>query len=118
LSYLLFGRSLSQSSSSEANQAYDSAAAAKSIGIELAAQELGQRLGLEDVRIQEGENGTQTVVMGRYISPRIYVGYGVNATEALGSFHLNYLLTKHWTLETQTSAAGSGADLVFTLDSN
>lgn len=117
-SYLLFGRPLTQSTGAESGEGYDAVNAARSMGLEIAAQQLSQKLGLEDVRVQTDEEGNSTVVMGRYLSPKIYVGYGVDVVEQITSFHLDYILSQRWTIRTQTSAAASAADLVFSLDTD
>lgn len=116
-SYLIFGRPMSQSTSDSA-QGYDAVNAARSMGLEIAAQRLSQKLGLEDVRVQTDEEGNSTVVMGRYLSPKIYVGYGVDMVEQITSIHLDYLLSRRWTVRTQTSAAATAADLLFTLETD
>lgn len=117
-SYLLFGRPLSRSTSADSGEGYDAVNAARSMGLEIAAQQLSQKLGLEDVRVQTDEEGNSTVVMGRYLSPKIYVGYGVDVVDQLTSFHLDYILSRRWTVRTQTSAAATAADLMFSLDTD
>lgn len=117
-SYLIFGRPLSQSTSADAGEGLDAVNAARSMGLEIAAQRLSQKLGLDDVRVQTDEEGNSTVVMGRYLSPKVYVGYGVDVVDQLTSFHLDYLLSRRWTIRTQTSAAATAADLMFSLDSD
>lgn len=117
-SYLLFGRPLTRSTSADSGEGYDAVNAARSMGLEIAAQQLSQKLGLEDVRVQTDEEGNSTVVMGRYLSPKIYVGYGVDVVDQITSFHLDYILSQRWTIRTQTSAAATAADLVFSLDTD
>lgn len=116
LSYLLLGRSLNGASASETKNAEGMSAAA-SMGMEIAARELGRRLGFEDISIVQDDKGSSTVIIGRYLTPRLYVGYGADILEQISSLHVNYKLSSKWTLQTETSAASSGADLVFTLDS-
>lgn len=117
-SYLLFGRPLTRSTNAESGEGYDAVNAARSMGLEIAAKQLVQKLGLEDVQVQTDEEGNSTVVMGRYLSPKIYVGYGVGVVDQITSFHLDYLLSRRWTIRTQTSAAATAADLLFSLDSD
>lgn len=116
LSYLLLGRSLNGASGDETKNAEGMSAAA-SMGMEIAARELGRRLGFEDISIVQDEKGGSTVIIGRYLTPRLYVGYGADILEQISSLHVNYKLSSKWTLQTETSAASTGADMVFTLDS-
>ena len=42
-----------------------------------------------------------SLVLGRYLSPRLYVSYGVSLTEQLNVFKLRYTLGDHWTIRTE-----------------
>ena len=55
------------------------------------------------------------LVLGRYLSPRLYVSYGVSLTEQFNTFKLRYTLGDHWTVRTELGTA-SGADLVYSID--
>ena len=50
-------------------------------------------------------------MLGRYLSPRLYVSYGVSLTEQLNTIKLRYTLGDHWTVKTEAGQA-RGADLV------
>jgi translocation and assembly module TamB len=50
-------------------------------------------------------------VLGRYLSPRLYVSYGISLTENLNTFKLRYTLGDHWTVRAELGQA-QGADLV------
>jgi translocation and assembly module TamB len=54
-------------------------------------------------------------VLGKYLSPRLYVSYGVSLTEQLNVLKMRYTLGDHWTVKTEVGQA-RGADLVFTID--
>ncbi len=54
-------------------------------------------------------------MLGRYLSPRLYVSYGVSLTEQFNTFKLRYTLGDHWTVRTELGTA-SGADLVYSID--
>ena len=91
----------------------------------LLAQRLGSRIGLPDVTLQTDLNNETSLVLGKYLSPRVYVSYGVGLTEQLSAINLRYTLGNHWTLRLQAgqgktlgmSKSGTigGLDLVFTV---
>ncbi len=54
-------------------------------------------------------------MLGKFLSPRLYVSYGVSLTEQLNVFKMRYTLGDHWTVKTEVGQA-RGADLVFTID--
>ncbi len=56
-----------------------------------------------------------SLVLGRYLSPRLYVSYGLGLTQTLNTVKLRYTLGDHWTIRTEAGQIG-GADLVYTLD--
>jgi translocation and assembly module TamB len=54
-------------------------------------------------------------VIGRYLSPRLYVSYGVSLAEQLNVFKMRYTLGDHWTIRSEMGTA-RGADLVYTIE--
>jgi translocation and assembly module TamB len=54
-------------------------------------------------------------VLGRYLSPRLYVSYGINLTQSLNALKLRYTLGDHWVMRTEFGQVG-GADLVYSID--
>lgn len=59
---------------------------------------------------------TQTAfVVGKYITPRFYVHYTRGLEDNLNIVKLKYLLSKRWTLQTETNGHASGIDLFFTI---
>ena len=79
------------------------------------AQEVGQHVGIQAGVESNLLTNDTSVVLGRYLSPRLYVGYGVSLTENLNVLKLRYSLGDHWTVRTEVGQA-RGADLVFTID--
>ena len=89
------------------------------------AQQLGSRIGLPDVSLQTDLNNQTSLVLGKYLSPRLYVSYGVGLTEQLSAVRLRYSIGEHWTIRIEAgqgklagqSKSGQlgGADLVFTV---
>jgi len=84
-------------------------------GAALLAAELGPHVGMPDVSLETDPLANETsLVLGRYLSPRLYVSYGVSLTEQLNTFKLRYTLGDHWTIRTELGQA-RGADLVFSI---
>lgn len=92
--------------------------------------QLQQTFGLSDLRIQNGltdadapnadddpETST-SVVLGKYLSPRLYLTYSVGVFNALNTFRLRYQLGRNWFVQTQSNTEGSGVDLLYTRESN
>jgi translocation and assembly module TamB len=80
------------------------------------AQEVGQHVGIQEVGVESNLLTNDTsVVLGRYLSPRLYVGYGVSLTENLNVLKLRYSLGDHWVVRTEVGQA-RGADLIYTIE--
>jgi len=79
------------------------------------AQQLGSRIGLPDISVETDLNNESSLVLGKYLSPRLYVSYGVGLTEELNAVRLRYSLGDHWTIRT-TAGQIKGADLVFSVE--
>jgi translocation and assembly module TamB len=80
------------------------------------AAELGQHVGIQEVGVESNLLTNDTsVVLGRYLSPRLYVGYGISLTQQLNTLKLRYSLGDRWVVRTEVGQA-RGADLVYTID--
>lgn len=85
-------------------------------GAALLAAQIGSRVGLPDVSLETDPMLNETsVVIGRYLSPRLYVSYGTSITETLNTFKLRYTLGDHWTVRSEIGTA-RGADLVYSIE--
>ena len=79
------------------------ATAALSAGNLLASQ-LGAKIGLDDAGVSESRAlGGSVVGIGKYLSPRLYVSYGVSLLGTGQVLTLKYLLRKGFDIEIETS---------------
>ena len=108
VSLILAGGSLE---TAQNRSAYGVAAAQ---GAALLAQQLGSRIGIQDVSLESDISNETSLVIGRYLSPRLYVSYGISLTQQLNTFKLRYTLGDHWTVKAEVGQA-QGADLVYTI---
>jgi len=84
-------------------------------GAALLAAQLGSRVGIPDVSLETDPLLNETsLVLGRFLSPRLYVSYGVSLTQQLNTFKMRYTLSDRWTLRTVVGQA-YGADLVYSI---
>ncbi|TWP33413.1 translocation/assembly module TamB domain-containing protein, partial [Xylella fastidiosa] len=81
-----------------------SAAAALSAGGGLIASQLGAKLGLDDAGISQSSTmGGSVLGFGKYLSPKLYVGYGVSMVGSGSVLTLKYLLSRGFDLEVESS---------------
>jgi translocation and assembly module TamB len=100
LSYMLFGRSMDQGS--DADQA-NAATAAAALGGSMLAMSMASQVGLDEARIETGSKRSDAAfVAGKYLSPRLYVAYGIGLYEPINTLRIRYLLSPKFTLQTIT----------------
>jgi translocation and assembly module TamB len=104
LSYLALGRSTSNLSSDESNQ-LNAATAALNAGGSLLAGQIGSKIGLDDAGVMESRAlGVSVLGVGKQLSPRLYVGFGVSLLGTGQVLTLKYLLKKGFDIEVESSS--------------
>jgi len=115
LSYLLTGRSLNTLQSGEAaslNRAAESLAIG---GGGLLLGGIGNRIGLDEVTVEQTGEEDTTVVLGKYLSPKLFVSYGISIVEAINTVKLRYTLNERWALKAEAGLEQS-ADVEFKIE--
>ncbi|WP_133501457.1 translocation/assembly module TamB domain-containing protein [Cognatilysobacter terrigena] len=111
LSYLALGRPLPSVGGAQGEQ-ITAASAALTAGGSLLASQLGARLGLDDAGVSESRTlGGSVLGIGKYLSPRLYVGYGVSLFGAGQVLTLKYLIRRGVDFTVESSSVESRASL-------
>lgn len=116
LSYLITGHALGAASGGQSTQLAAAATALGLYGGESVAKSIGSALGLNEVSI-ENSGGTQgsELVLGRYLSPKLYLRYALGLFDKSEVLQLRYDLARHLQLQTETGTR-SGVDLFYTIE--
>ena len=112
VSLLLAGGTLE---GAQANDASANRAALIAQGGAILAQQLGQRIGIEDVGIEQNLANETSLVFGKYLSTRLYVSYGVSLAEAINTLKLRYTINDRWTIKLEAGEEAS-TDIVYTVE--
>jgi translocation and assembly module TamB len=116
LAYLALGRPLSTATGDESRQ-LDAASAALSAGSSLLASQLGARIGLDDAGVTQSRAlGGSVLGVGKYLSPKLYVGYGVSLLGTGQVLTLKYLLRKGFDIEVESSTVENRASVNWRLE--
>jgi len=116
LSYLLFGRPLDSASGAQGRALASAATALKLAGGERLAERLAARFGIEEVGIESGSTSEDAaLVLGKYLSPRLYINYSIGLFEQVNVLRLRYQLTTHWALQVE-SGTYTGADFLYSIE--
>ena len=116
LAYLILGRPMESSSNQDGEMIAKAALALGLSGGDHIARMMQDRFGLDEMRVESSEGGDQaSLVVGRYLSPRLYVSYGVGLIESVNTFSLRYQLSSKWQLKAE-SGENQSADLFYTIE--
>lgn len=115
LSYILLGRPIAQASTGDGAMLVS---AATSLGIangNTIGENIAGTFGLDSLTFTGDSPETAAVEIGKYLSPKLYIGYGVGILDAVNTVQLRYQLSRIWTLQAE-SGTESGVDLLYILE--
>ncbi|WP_264856157.1 translocation/assembly module TamB domain-containing protein [Coxiella burnetii] len=132
LSFLIFGHSANANTPANVNLLVDAVDTLNIGGGKTSAggvvDQITQGLGLTELGIESqttiaalgGPTGpTQSAfVVGRYLSPRIYIRYSRGITTSINVIQIRYLISENWAIQTETSSLGSGVDVLYSIERN
>ncbi|MBB5358966.1 translocation and assembly module TamB [Rhodanobacter sp. ANJX3] len=113
LSYLITGKPLSDVKGGEGSAVSSAAQALGSAGGNMLAKSIGTRLGVDDIGVTSSDalNGNSAFTVGKYLSPRLYLSYGVGLFDPGQVITLRYRLTQRWNFEAQNATDFNRASL-------
>jgi len=120
LSWLVLGRPLESKSSAQDQNSLNQAAIMLGLGGGLAVtEEYGEKLGIDEISIEsdpDSETNQASLLVGKYLSPKLFVSYGVGIFEPVSTLRLIYTLGSQWRLLGESSALRSSADLFYVIE--
>ena len=118
LSYLITGKPLSQVKGGEGSMVGAAAQALGSAAGDLLAKSIGSKIGVDDIGVSSNEalGGTSAFTVGKYLSPRLYLSYGVGLFEPGQVITLRYRLSHRWNFEAQNATDFSRASLNYRIE--
>jgi translocation and assembly module TamB len=117
LSWLLTGHGMNEGSRSDAalllRAVYSMNVADNGGGL---VTQLEQRTGLNEISVQGGDTLQQSaLVLGKYLTPDIYVRYSTGLFKRMNTLSMTYRLTRHLSVEAQSGAA-QALDLLYQIE--
>ncbi|HEY8586283.1 MAG TPA: translocation/assembly module TamB domain-containing protein [Rhodanobacter sp.] len=118
LSYLVTGKPLSQVRGGEGDAVGAAAQALGSAAGNLLAKSVGSRLGVDDIGVTSSAalGGNSAFTVGKFLSPRLYLSYGVGLFEPGEVVTLRYMLSKRWNFEAQQATDFSRASFNYRIE--
>jgi translocation and assembly module TamB len=116
LSYIIIGQPLNAASEQDGKLLANAAASLGLLGGEKLAKEIGQRFGIDEIKIQtDQKTNDASLLLGKYLSPDFYVGYAIGIGNAVDTLQIQYKLTEQWVLKT-SSGEQQKAEILFTIE--
>jgi translocation and assembly module TamB len=115
LSYLLTGRSLDSLQSNEATNVNKAAEDLALSGGGLLLGGIGSKLGLDEVSLARTDTSDTSLTLGKFLSPKLFVSYGVSIAEAINTIKLRYTLNSRWSLKAEGGLEQS-ADIEYKIE--
>ncbi|HEY5759505.1 MAG TPA: translocation/assembly module TamB domain-containing protein [Steroidobacter sp.] len=85
----------------------------------LLASQIGRRLGLEEVGVESSlgsdGNANTALVLGKFLSPRLFISYGISLTESINTLKLRYTISDKWVFKTE-AGENQSADFEYTIE--
>jgi translocation and assembly module TamB len=120
LSYLVTGRSLSDVGSASGSSQDTLASASRSLqgaGAGLVAKRIGARLGLDEATVEENAMiGGSALTVGEYLSPRLYLSYGVGLFDPGEVIALRYKLSEDFRVNVQRGSEETRAGIEYRIE--
>ena len=76
---------------------------------------LGSRVGLDEVTVEQTGEDDAEVVLGKYLSPNLFVSYGISIAEAINTIKLRYTINRNWSLKAEAGLEQS-ADVEYRIE--
>jgi len=105
VSYIMFGKPASESNAGSQ--------AASQLGVEgtdMLARGVASKLGIQGASVESKEGSLQdaALFLGTYVSPKLYVSYGVGLFESSSTLRVRYKMNKRWAVQTESGTSRSG----------
>ncbi len=115
-SLLLVGRRLDNLDVSDRQSLGGSSGDMAAQGGAVLAGQLGRYVGLDEVSVEtDVETAESELVLGKFLSPRLYVSYGISLSDAINTFKARYTIGDRWVISGEAGQEAS-ADIEYTID--
>ena len=81
----------------------------------LLAGQLGKYVGVDDVGVTQDATTGAELVLGKYLSPRLYISYGISLVEEINTLKLRYTISDRWVISAE-SGSESAADVEYRIE--
>jgi translocation and assembly module TamB len=114
-SLLLVGRRLDNLDPGDRKSLGGSAGDVATQGGAVLAGQLRRYVGVDEISVETDAAAASTLVIGKFLSPRLYISYGISLSNAINTFKLRYTIGDRWEITGEAGQEAS-ADIEYTID--
>ena len=70
---------------------------------------------IDEVTVEQTGDDDTSVVLGKYLSPKLFVSYGISIAEAINTIKLRYTLNERWALKAE-AGLNQSADVEYRIE--
>jgi translocation and assembly module TamB len=109
LSYIMFGKPMNETGGKSGAAAM--AGGQLSVqGTDVLARGVAGKFGIQDASVESKEGSLQnaSLFIGTYLSPKLYMSYGIGLFESSTTIRMRYKMSAHWSVQTESGSQHSG----------
>lgn len=116
LAYIILGYPIKQATQQDGSILANAAATIGLAEGEKLMKKIAKKFGIDEVKLQSN-NTTQeaSLILGKYLSPQLYLQYAYGIGKAVNTLQLQYHLTDRWMIKTESGQAQS-TDILFSIE--
>jgi translocation and assembly module TamB len=114
-SLLIVGRTLDSLQDPDRDSLAAERASLVAQGGALLAGELGRQVGLDEVGVAQDVDSGTALVLGKFLSPRLYISYGISLVDEINTLKLRYTIGDRWVISTE-SGRQSAVDIEYRIE--
>lgn len=108
VAYLLTGKPMADLDSASGEKASAAGDALALAGGSLLTGEIGSRVGLDELALSsDADTGNEELVLGKHLSPDLYVSYGIGLYEAINTLRIRYQINQRLSLRSESGVTKS-----------
>ena len=114
-SLLIVGRSLDSLQSEDRASLESESASLATQGGALLAGQFGRYVGLDEIGLSQDQDQGTALVLGKFLSPRLYVSYGISLVDQINTLKLRYTIGDRWVIAAE-SGVEAAADIEYRIE--
>ncbi|VUD42511.1 Translocation and assembly module TamB [Thalassocella blandensis] len=122
LSWLILGRALEENNTEDNDMLAEAALSLSISRADSVLKKLSGEVGVDSIGISTGtgeagaasDSNNAELVLGKYLSPELFVSYGIGLFNQINTLRIEYIFNKNWRFATETSTEKvGGGDLIY-----